>query len=158
MASLGNLDFQREKGGPEGLALGVGAQRDGAAATEGLVEQEIERPEVGQFEALDLALDKVTEVAFHAVGGHFAGEVGVVPLVVGDDTDVARVAFVAGAGVGDVSESDSHGLIVAGWRLAMGSVGTVIAGTSGRRAHERKIGPAGDWAQAHNRPPAERQN
>src|ERR1035437_5392844 len=107
--SRSGLDLEREQGGAEGLALGVGAQRHGAAAAERAVQEEIQGAEVGQFEALDGTLYEIAEVAFDAFGGDFASEHGIVGFAEGDDADVAGVALVAGAGMRELGERHFHG-------------------------------------------------
>jgi len=72
------------------------------------VEEEIEGAEVGELEALDKAVDAVAEVGFDAVGGDLFDEHGVVAILVGDHADVAGVALVPGAGVGDLGERNLH--------------------------------------------------
>src|SRR5688572_33257882 len=69
-----HLDPHPEQRGREGLPLCVGHQRERAAAAEALVQEEVERREVRQLEALDLALADALEVALDAPRRHLAHE------------------------------------------------------------------------------------
>ena len=91
----------------------VGPQRNCAAATQRLVQQEIQRTQIRQLEALHGPFHQFAEVRLHAAGGHLADQIGVVALIEGDDADVARVALVAGARMGDAGERNFHEIIVA---------------------------------------------
>src|SRR5256886_16185443 len=71
------------------------------------VQQEVERPEVGQLVALDRALDHALEVPGDAGGGHLFHEDRVILGLERDEPDVGGVALVARAGVGEVQETDA---------------------------------------------------
>src|SRR5687768_9299359 len=91
------LHPQQRRG--EGLALRVGHQRERAAAAERLVQEEVERAEVRQLEALDLASDQRAEVLLGARGRDLAHEQRVDLFAQRDKADVGRVALVARARV-----------------------------------------------------------
>src|SRR5215472_8600055 len=54
--AVADLDLHSQERGGEGLALRVGHQRERATASETLMQQKIERPEIRQFKSLDRAL------------------------------------------------------------------------------------------------------
>src|SRR5260370_20252275 len=100
--SLTCVDLQPQKCGAKCFSLSVGAERHGSAAAEGLVQQEIQSAEIGELEPLDFPFHPVGEKCFHALGGYFAHEHGLVVGGVNDDADGAGVALVAGAGMRDL--------------------------------------------------------
>src|SRR5688500_5782598 len=105
---VGHVYLHPQQRGREGLALRVGHQRERAAAAERFVQQEVERAEVGQLEALDAALDQHAEMLFDALGRHLAREQRVYLLAQSDEPDVGRVALVARARVRQLQKFDSH--------------------------------------------------
>src|SRR5947209_3663298 len=72
------------------------------------MEQEIQRSEIGKFEALHLSLDEIAEMALDAFGGQFLDKYRVKAGLPSDHPDVAGVALVAGAGVGETGERLGH--------------------------------------------------
>src|SRR5215475_13720114 len=64
---LADLNFHSQQRGAERLALRVGLQRDRAASAQTVVQQEIERVQIGQFVAFDLALADSGEMTFNAL-------------------------------------------------------------------------------------------
>ena len=89
------------------LAQVVGPQRHRAAAVQGTGEDEVQRADPRQLVAGDRALDQVAVVLGDPLLGEDRAQRRVAGVVPGDDADVAGVALVAGAAVGDVG--DSHG-------------------------------------------------
>jgi len=87
---------------------GPGDCRSGAAASERLMEEEVQRSQVGQFEALYAALHELSEMRADTIRRHLAHQYGIVPFVERDDPDIAGVAFIAGAGVRYTRERNSH--------------------------------------------------
>src|SRR5262249_55242913 len=79
------------------------------AATERLVQHEIERAEGGQLVAFDGALHDIGEMRLHALGGDMLGQERVVAQLVRDHRDVGDVALVAGAGMGELAELHGQG-------------------------------------------------
>src|SRR5947207_4262877 len=69
---VGHLDFHEEEPTAVGLALGVGAAAGRAAAVEGVAHDEVERPQVGQLVAGDLAEADLLEVVLDPLGRHLA--------------------------------------------------------------------------------------
>src|SRR5262249_37658961 len=55
-----NFNLHAEKCGAECLALRIGMQRDGASAAECFMEEQVDRSEIRQFEALHLALYQIS--------------------------------------------------------------------------------------------------
>ena len=105
---LQDLDLHAKQRCSESLALRVGAERDRPTTPEGAVEKKVQRTEVRQLEPFDRSVEQVAEVGTDAVGGDFAEEDRVVLEVERDDANVASIAFVAGAGVGQGGEGDLH--------------------------------------------------
>src|SRR5262249_26804183 len=77
------------------LALTVDPQRPRRAAGKGVVEQEVERPQVRGLEPLDATDAQGLEVAADDLGGQVLAEPAEAGLRVGDDGDVGVVALVA---------------------------------------------------------------
>src|SRR5215210_4561680 len=71
---IGYLDLHPEQRRREGLALRVGHERERAAAAQAFVQEEVERAEVGQLEALDAAVHYPAEVLLDAPGRDLARE------------------------------------------------------------------------------------
>lgn len=103
------FDFHAEERGAECLTLGVGAERDGPAAAQSLMEQKIQRSEVRQLETLDRSLDQIAEVLLDALGGDFAHQGRIVAGIIGDHANVAGIAFVPGTSVCDTGKRNFHG-------------------------------------------------
>src|SRR5215207_9539865 len=104
----GQVDLHPEERRREGLALRVGHERERAAAAQGLVQEEVERAEVGQLEALDAAMHDPAEVLLDALGRDLAYEHRVELFAQRDEADVGRVALVARARVRELQQFDSH--------------------------------------------------
>src|SRR5262245_42659131 len=92
---LADLDLHPQQRRAERLALRVGLQRDRAASAKAVMQQKIERVQIRQFVALDLAFTDSGEVSFDALGGDLADEDRVMLRFERDQADVGRVAFVA---------------------------------------------------------------
>ena len=73
------------------------ASRLRAAAAQRLLQDKIQRAEVGQFVTFDLAFHEVAEMALDAFRGNFAQKDRIVGFVVSDYADVTGVALIAGA-------------------------------------------------------------
>ncbi len=63
------------------------------------MQQEIQRAEIRQLEALHLAQANSREMFLDALGRHFPHQDRIIFGLARDDADVGRIAFVAGAGV-----------------------------------------------------------
>jgi hypothetical protein len=72
------------------------------------MQQEIERVQVGQLKALDLAFADSGEVSFDALGGDFAREYRVMLGFERDQADVGSVAFVPRSRVSDFDQLHFH--------------------------------------------------
>jgi hypothetical protein len=108
---LADLDLHSKQRGAERLALRVGLQRDRAAAAQTVMQQEIERFQIGQFVAFDFAFADSGEVPFDALGGDFADEDRVMLGLERDQADVGRVAFVARPRMSDFDKLYLHNII-----------------------------------------------
>src|SRR5215213_5939918 len=106
---VGHVNLHLQERGREGLALRVGHERERAAASERLVQEEVERAEVRQLEALDAAFDHPAEMLLDAPGRDLAREHRVELFAQRDEPDVGRVALVARARVREFHKFDSHG-------------------------------------------------
>jgi hypothetical protein len=69
---------------------------------------EVERQQVGHRKALDLAMADLAKMLLDPVGGELFSKDLVELRGIGDHADVAAVAFVTGASVGDAREGDLH--------------------------------------------------
>src|SRR5437867_365787 len=105
---LGHVELEREQRLRERLPLVVGAQRERAAAPQGMAEEEVERAQPGQLEAFDRPTTEVAEVAAHALGIELAAQEREGLRRAGGDADVGVVALVARACVGDAPERHTH--------------------------------------------------
>ncbi|MDT8323668.1 MAG: hypothetical protein RRA94_06135 [Bacteroidota bacterium] len=65
---LVDIDLHAKHRGAERLTLGVVFQRYRAAAAEGVMQDEIQRPEIGQFVALDGTVADTREVLLDGIG------------------------------------------------------------------------------------------
>src|SRR5580704_13497315 len=72
------------------------------------MQQQVQCAQVGQFVAVHAALNHLAEESFDALGRNFAQQDRVVSRLPGNYSDVADIALVAGAGVGDAGERDFH--------------------------------------------------
>jgi hypothetical protein len=111
--SISNFNLHAQQSRAVGFALGVDAEREGAAAAQRFVQQQVNRAEVWKFEAFHFALDEIAEELFHAGRSDFAQDYGVVLGFEGDHADVGCVAFVAGAGMRDGAEGLFHSQTIA---------------------------------------------
>ena len=84
--------------------MGVKRQRPRHAAAQRLAHDEIQRGNVGQFVADDLAFDNTGKMRLHALAGHLRKQQRIMLLVIGDHGDVGGIALVAGAGMGDLAQ------------------------------------------------------
>src|ERR1700687_119917 len=75
------------------------------------MEQEIAGPQVGDLEPLDRAAADLAEVLLDPFGSGLLAEQREQLGAVGDQADVAGVALVAGAGVGDEIQAYLHRLL-----------------------------------------------
>ncbi len=71
------------------------------------MQEEVERAEVGELEALHLPLHHIAEVLLDPLGRQGLREELVVLGFVGDHADVGRVTLVSGTGVSKVDELDA---------------------------------------------------
>ena len=90
------------------LPLCVGFERDRSASIERAVQQEVQRVEVRQLEALDLARDHALKMPCHARRRHLLDEQRVILGLERNQADVGRVTLVARAGVGQLYEFAFH--------------------------------------------------
>ncbi len=92
-----DIDLHPEQRRAVGLALRIHAQRHRAAAAQRFVQQEIERAQVGQFEALDLALSPDRRRnAFTRSAVTSRSQRGIIFLAPGNHADIRGVALIAG--------------------------------------------------------------
>src|SRR5690606_22724006 len=103
---VGHVDLHAKHGGRERLPLGVGHERERAAAPERVVQQEVERVEVGELEALDRAVDEAAEMLLDGLDGEALGEERIILGADGDHPAMHGVARVAGASVGETEQRD----------------------------------------------------
>src|SRR5262245_43513711 len=124
-----------------GLALGVVLQALGAAAAQRVVEDEVERQDVRQLEALHGTAADVPEMLLHPLGRHLLAEHRIDLRSLGDQADVGGVPFVARAGVGDLGQFDPHtgSLTVSGVRPALSDPASLRAGRA--PAHPSRPAP-----------------
>src|SRR5437764_1838694 len=92
---VGHLDFQKEEPAAVGLALGVGAAAGRAAAVEGVAHDEVQRPQVGQLVAGDLAEADLLEVVLDPLRRQLLLEDLVAGVGARPDADVGVGALVA---------------------------------------------------------------
>jgi hypothetical protein len=97
-----DLDPHPEDRGGEGLPLGIGHEGDGTTAVEGIVDQEVERVEIREFEALDGTMRDPLEVSAYRRGGHLFDEDRVELRAAGDDPEIDSISFIAGASMREV--------------------------------------------------------
>ena len=64
--SLTYVDLQPQKCGAKRFSLSIDAERHGAAAAEGFVQQEIQSAEIGELEPFDFPFHPVAEKCFDA--------------------------------------------------------------------------------------------
>src|SRR5262249_24389226 len=107
-ALLAIVDLHAQQRRAQGLPLRIRLEADGAAASQGPPQQEIERVEVRQLEALHAAGDDAAEMLRDARGRQLAHEYRVPPRLAGDDADVGGVALVAAAGMRDIHQAPPH--------------------------------------------------
>ena len=87
-----------------GVVGRVGLQARGTAAAERLVQQEIQRLQVGHLETLDIPVDDPCEVLLDTRGCEPSTQALVTGVIVGQHADVRAVALVARTRVGDRAE------------------------------------------------------
>ena len=76
--------------------MGIERERAGNTAAEGLAHDKIQCADVGQLVTYDVALDNPCKQRLDALSRHLLPQQRVVRLVIGDDRNVGRVAFVPG--------------------------------------------------------------
>ena len=80
------------------------------------MEEKVQRPEIGQLIALDVARHQMAEVPLDALRGNFPRESWIVALVIRDHADVARVALITGARMRDAGKWNLQAkVILARW-------------------------------------------
>ena len=94
------LDCHPEQRGREHFSLRVGLERDRAAAVERAVQQEVQRLEIGQLEALDRTFDHALKMTRHAGCRHLLHEQRIVFGVLRNQSNVSSIALIAGSRVG----------------------------------------------------------
>src|SRR5512146_2231699 len=100
--------FDRQHHIAQALAVDVLRQRDGDTAAERVLDDEVERLEVAQGVALHRAFGDMLEGVQHALRRQFAFEKIPVLGIVADHRNIRCVAFIAGAGMGEVVDADAH--------------------------------------------------
>ena len=84
--------------------MGVQGQRAGHAAAQRVVHDKVEGAQLGQGVAFYRAMHGANKVGLHAFGAQVLFQQGKVFFVVGNHRQGGPVAFVAGAGVGNVAQ------------------------------------------------------
>ena len=102
------LDLQIEQRGTERFAVGVERERPRHAAAQRLAHDKIQRGNVGQLIADNLAFDNTGKLRLHAFAGDLRQQQRIMLLVIGDHGDVGGIALVAGAGMGDLAQLHHH--------------------------------------------------
>jgi hypothetical protein len=92
----------------------VKRQRARDAAAQRVMQDEIQRPQIGQLVAFHLPKDEPREMRGDAGGGYVLAQEGVIAGIVGDDRDVGDVALVAGAGMGEGAQGQHVSISTAG--------------------------------------------
>ncbi len=85
----------------DGLALSIEFQGDGASATKGVVQHEVQSPEIGNLVSLHGAHADAGEMITDAIDGQGLAEQGVPFLLESDDTAIDGIAFVSTPSVSD---------------------------------------------------------
>src|SRR5664280_794494 len=101
---VGDVDGAAQQRLGVGLALRVGEQAGGAAAAEGVVEDEVEGEDVGDLETLDRTRGDTRKHPAHRRRREVLAQPGVHHLVARDHPDVRGLALVAGTAVGQPFE------------------------------------------------------
>src|SRR5207248_214245 len=96
-----NFDLHAQQRCAESLPLRIDSQRYRAASAEGLMQQQIDRPQVGKLEALDFPFDESAEEFFDARRRDFAHDDRIVFGLESDHADVRCVSFIARTGMGN---------------------------------------------------------
>src|SRR5450755_741239 len=108
--SLIDIDLHGQQGCAQGLALRVGAQRDGPATAQGVMQHQVQRAEIGQFKAVDAAFDDLAEEHFDTLRRHFPQQDRIVLRLPRDHSDIRNIALVSGTGVSDAREGHLHSI------------------------------------------------
>src|SRR6185437_3514409 len=141
---IGQLDRQHHIA--VALAVNVLRQRNRDAAAERVLDDEIERLEIAQRVAADRAFGDMLERLRHALGRQLAFEEIPMLGVVTDHRNIRRVAFVAGARVGEIVNADAHSVpSTTTWALTwfLGSSTDLTASTSRTRGSIAPPAPPG---------------
>ena len=95
------------------LALRIALQAFRAAAAQGVMQNEIERQEAIELIALHFTLADFGEMSFHSLRRQLSFQKLVSRAIASHDADVAGVALIAAAGIGDFRESNAfHAVVV----------------------------------------------
>src|SRR5664279_3649974 len=149
--------FDRQHHVAQALAVDVLRQRDRDAAAERVLDDEIERLEIAQRVAPDRAFGDVLEGFRHALRRQFAREKIPMLGVVADDRNIRRVAFVAGARMGEIVDADAHSApSTTTWALTRFSATAPTSpparrARAARRRHRRRPGRACAWRVPRSR-------
>jgi hypothetical protein len=104
-ARIGRLvDLEAQQRRAEPFAMRVEGKRARDPAAESAVQHEIQGAELRQLVTDDLALDDTGKQRPHALHGHLIAEMPEMSRIVGNNRDVAGIAFVAGSRMRDVAQ------------------------------------------------------
>src|SRR5882672_3203652 len=99
---LGDLDDHPEQRRAVGFPLRVCSERERAAAVERLMQDKVERVQIGQFVSFNFAQANPGEVLLYPLRRDLANQGWVVLRLEGDQADVGYVAFVTRARMCDL--------------------------------------------------------
>src|SRR6476469_8580339 len=114
---VGNFNLHPQQRRRKRLTLGVSHQRQRAAATKTLVQQEVERAEIGQLESFHWAKTDSVEVLLHTVCGDLADKYRISIVAQRDQSHVGSVTLVARTCVGQFCQLHSHASSTSTWGL-----------------------------------------
>src|SRR5207244_12331167 len=110
-SGIGEIDLHIQQRSSKRLPLWIDAQRHCATTAQRVMQQKIERAEIRQLEALDLALHHFPEVGLYTRGRHFPQQNREIFLLPRDHADVGGVALIAGARVRNTRKRRLHSKI-----------------------------------------------
>src|ERR1017187_659531 len=98
------VDLQIEQCRAQGFAVGIERQRPRHAAAERLAHHEIQRGNVGELIADNLAFDNTGKMCSDPLAGDLLKQQRIMLCIIRYNRDVGGVALVAGAGMGDFAQ------------------------------------------------------
>lgn len=121
-----DLDLHSQQGGAERFALSIRPQRDRPATAEGVMQQKIQRAQIGQFVSLDLAVADALKMPLHALRRDVLDQQRIAFRFVGDEANIRRVAFITGARMSQFEKLNFRHLYdsrvsIDGWASVFGS-------------------------------------